>query len=148
MTRHLLALLLLCVCGFLHTSAATAKWSGDAPPPRSLRAQDDALAAATPQVSVPLERWLQAKLKAANIVYVSTGFGIVPMDTGRMRFSDARWRSLSRREQNAANNVAYARSVKGRKSQSVIDILGVGHRSEIIHRDNLVLLQGVEAKAT
>ena len=41
-----------------------------------------------------------------------------------------------------------ARSVKGRKSQSVIEILGVGHRSEIIHRDNLVLLQGVEAKAT
>ena len=41
-----------------------------------------------------------------------------------------------------------ARNVKGRKSQSVIEILGVGHRSEIIHRDNLVLLQGVEAKAT
>jgi len=37
--------------------------------------------------------------------------------------------------------------VKGKKSQKVIEMLGVGHRGEIIHRDNLVLLQGAE-KAT
>ena len=34
-----------------------------------------------------------------------------------------------------------AQLVKGKKSQSVVELLGVGHRGEIIHRDNLVLLQ-------
>ncbi len=37
--------------------------------------------------------------------------------------------------------------VKGKKSQSVIELLGVGHRAEIIHRDNMVLLAGAEAKS-
>jgi len=34
--------------------------------------------------------------------------------------------------------------VKGRKSQELGELLGTGHRSEIIHRDNLVLLQSME----
>jgi glutamate 5-kinase len=34
--------------------------------------------------------------------------------------------------------------VKGKKSQQLADLLGTGHRSEIIHRDNLVLLQAME----
>jgi glutamate 5-kinase len=34
--------------------------------------------------------------------------------------------------------------VKGKKSQQLADLLGYGHRSEIIHRDNLVLLQAME----
>jgi glutamate 5-kinase len=37
--------------------------------------------------------------------------------------------------------------VKGKKSQAVIEMLGVGHRGEIIHRDNLVLLAGAEERA-
>jgi glutamate 5-kinase len=32
-----------------------------------------------------------------------------------------------------------AQLVKGKRSQSVIDILGVGNRAEMVHRDNLVL---------
>lgn len=40
---------------------------------------------------------------------------------------------------------AEAALVKGRRSQSVTELLGVGHRSEMIHRDNLVLLKGMEA---
>jgi glutamate 5-kinase len=34
--------------------------------------------------------------------------------------------------------------VKGKKSHDLVELLGAGHRSEIIHRDNLVLLQAVE----
>ena len=37
-----------------------------------------------------------------------------------------------------------ANLIKGKKSQVLADLLGAGHRSEIIHRDNLVLLQAVE----
>jgi len=36
--------------------------------------------------------------------------------------------------------------VKGKKSQTVVELLGVGHRGELIHRDNLVLLHGSESK--
>ncbi|HVW92469.1 MAG TPA: glutamate 5-kinase [Devosia sp.] len=36
--------------------------------------------------------------------------------------------------------------VKGKRSHAVIELLGAGHRSEIIHRDNLVLLSGVGAE--
>ncbi|HVX81208.1 MAG TPA: glutamate 5-kinase [Devosiaceae bacterium] len=39
---------------------------------------------------------------------------------------------------------AEAALVKGKKSQSVVEMLGIGHRSEMIHRDNLVLLTGME----
>jgi glutamate 5-kinase len=39
---------------------------------------------------------------------------------------------------------AEAALVKGRKSQELGELLGTGHRSEIIHRDNLVLLQAME----
>lgn len=40
-----------------------------------------------------------------------------------------------------------ARLVRGKKSEAVLSLLGAGNRSEIVHRDNLVLLMGAEAKA-
>jgi glutamate 5-kinase len=40
-----------------------------------------------------------------------------------------------------------AQLVRGKKSQSVIELLGVGNRSEMVHRDNMVLLTGMEAAA-
>ncbi|MBI4048127.1 MAG: glutamate 5-kinase, partial [Devosia nanyangense] len=40
-----------------------------------------------------------------------------------------------------------ANLVKGKKSQSVIELLGLGHRAELVHRDNMVLLSAAEAAA-
>jgi glutamate 5-kinase len=40
-----------------------------------------------------------------------------------------------------------ARLVRGKKSDAAIGLLGVGNRGEIVHRDNLVLLHGAEARA-
>jgi glutamate 5-kinase len=39
-----------------------------------------------------------------------------------------------------------ARLVRGKRSEAVLEILGVSNRSEIVHRDNLVLLAGVEER--
>jgi len=36
--------------------------------------------------------------------------------------------------------------VKGKNSRAVTDLLGVGTRSEMVHRDNMVVLMGLEAK--
>jgi len=36
--------------------------------------------------------------------------------------------------------------VKGKNSRAVSDLLGIGTRSEMIHRDNMVVLMGLEAK--
>ncbi len=36
--------------------------------------------------------------------------------------------------------------VKGKNSRVVSDLLGFGTRSELIHRDNMVVLMGLEAK--
>jgi glutamate 5-kinase len=38
--------------------------------------------------------------------------------------------------------------VKGKNSSRVAEILGLGGRAELIHRDNMVVLLGLEAKAT
>ncbi|MBN9317305.1 MAG: glutamate 5-kinase [Devosia sp.] len=39
-----------------------------------------------------------------------------------------------------------ADSVKGKNSRAVSDLLGIGTRSELVHRDNMVVLMGLEAK--
>ena len=38
--------------------------------------------------------------------------------------------------------------VKGKNSKRVSDLLGLGARAELVHRDNLVVLMGPEARAT
>ena len=37
--------------------------------------------------------------------------------------------------------------VKGKNSSRVAEMLGLGARSELVHRDNMVVLMGMEAKA-
>lgn len=39
-----------------------------------------------------------------------------------------------------------AEIVKGKNSRAVTDLLGIGTRSEMVHRDNMVVLMGLEAK--
>ena len=41
-----------------------------------------------------------------------------------------------------------AELVKGKNSKRVSDLLGLGARAELVHRDNLVVLMGPEARAT
>ena len=36
--------------------------------------------------------------------------------------------------------------VKGKNSKRVAELLGLGARSELVHRDNMVVLMGLEAK--
>jgi glutamate 5-kinase len=38
--------------------------------------------------------------------------------------------------------------VKGKNSKRTAELLGLGARAELIHRDNMVVLLGLEAKAT
>jgi glutamate 5-kinase len=40
-----------------------------------------------------------------------------------------------------------AEQVKGKNSKRVGELLGLGARAELVHRDNLVVLMGVEAKS-
>jgi glutamate 5-kinase len=40
-----------------------------------------------------------------------------------------------------------ARLVKGKKSHAVIELLGVGNRAELVHRDNMVLISSVPEEA-
>jgi glutamate 5-kinase len=40
-----------------------------------------------------------------------------------------------------------ARLVKGKKGQAVIELLGVGNRAELVHRDNMVLISSVPEEA-
>ena len=39
-----------------------------------------------------------------------------------------------------------ADAVKGKNSKAVSDLLGFGTRSEMVHRDNMVVLMGLEAR--
>ena len=43
---------------------------------------------------------------------------------------------------------AEADIVKGKNSSAITGLLGIGTRSEIVHRDNMVVLLGLEAKVT
>jgi glutamate 5-kinase len=36
--------------------------------------------------------------------------------------------------------------VKGKNSKRTAELLGLGARSELVHRDNMVVLMGLEAK--
>jgi len=114
------------------------------------------------------KRWIMGHLGVAGTIHVdagaaralNTGKSLLPIGVTKVTGEFARGDAVSVLDADG-NEIARglagldsdeARLVKGKKSQAVIELLGVGHRSELIHRDNLVLLQGgaqlAEAKAT
>ncbi|MDR3475934.1 MAG: glutamate 5-kinase [Devosia sp.] len=109
------------------------------------------------------KRWIMGTLGVAGALHVDagaaralmTGKSLLPIGVTRVTGEFARGDAVSVLDADGIEiarglvglDSDEARLVKGKKSQSVIELLGAGHRSEIIHRDNLVLLQGTE-KAT
>jgi glutamate 5-kinase len=106
------------------------------------------------------KRWIMGTLGVAGALHVDAGAAnalmhgksLLPIGVTRVAGEFARGDTVSVLDADGIEiarglvglDSDEARLVKGKKSQSVIELLGVGHRSEIIHRDNLVLLQGVE----
>ena len=106
------------------------------------------------------KRWIMGTLGVAGALYVDAGAvsalmngkSLLPIGVTRVTGEFSRGDAVAVLD---AEGVEIARGlvgldheeaalVKGKKSQTVVEMLGVGHRGEIIHRDNLVLLQGVE----
>lgn len=109
------------------------------------------------------KRWIMGTLGVAGALHVDAGAAnallhgksLLPIGVTRVTGEFSRGDAVAVLD---ADGVEIARGlvgldheeaalVKGKKSQTVVEMLGVGHRGEIIHRDNLVLLQGME-KAT
>jgi glutamate 5-kinase len=109
------------------------------------------------------KRWIMGTLGVAGALYVDagaaralmTGKSLLPIGVTKITGEFSRGDAVAVLDADGLEiarglvglDSAEAAIVKGKKSQSVIELLGVGHRTEIIHRDNLVLLQGAEAKA-
>jgi glutamate 5-kinase len=106
------------------------------------------------------KRWILGTLGVAGALHVDagaaralmTGKSLLPIGVTRVTGEFSRGDTVSVLDADGAEiarglvgcDSAEARLVKGKRSQAVLDLLGVGHRREIIHRDNLVLLKGME----
>jgi glutamate 5-kinase len=109
------------------------------------------------------KRWIMGTLGVAGALHVDagaarallTGKSLLPIGVTRVTGEFARGDAVAVLDTEGREiarglvslDSTEATLVKGKKSQSVVELLGIGHRGEIIHRDNLVLLQGAEAKA-
>jgi glutamate 5-kinase len=106
------------------------------------------------------KRWIMGHLGVTGTLHVDagaarallTGKSLLPIGVTKITGEFAKGDAVSVRDPEGIEiarglvgvDHAEAALVKGKKSQTVIEMLGVGHRGEIIHRDNLVLLTGVE----
>ena len=156
--------------GKIATPAGTAMIIAKGTEPHPLRALTEGgvhtLFAGQQRPAAARKRWIMGTLGVAGALHVDagaarallTGKSLLPIGVTRVTGAFARGDGVAVLDADG-NEIARGLSgldsdeaalVKGKKSQSVIELLGIGHRGEIIHRDNLVLLQGVgmEAKAT
>jgi glutamate 5-kinase len=109
------------------------------------------------------KRWIMGTLGVSGALYVDagaaralrTGKSLLPIGVTRVTGAFSRGDTVAVLD---AQGIEIARGlvgvdsdeaaqIKGKKSDRVIELLGVGHRSEIIHRDNLVLLNEAEPQA-
>ncbi len=153
--------------GKIATLAGTAMIIAKGSEPHPLRAlrQDGrhTLFAGQQSTAAARKRWIMGTLGVAGALYVDagaaqalrTGKSLLPIGVTRVTGAFSRGDAVSVID---ADGIEFARGlvgldsdeaalVRGKKSQAVIDMLGVGHRGEIIHRDNLVLLAGTEERA-
>jgi glutamate 5-kinase len=102
------------------------------------------------------KRWIMGHLGVAGALHVDagaaralmTGRSLLPIGVTRITGSFAKGDTVAVLDPEGIEiarglvglDSEEAALVKGKKSQAVIEMLGVGHRGEIIHRDNLVLL--------
>jgi len=107
------------------------------------------------------KRWIMGSLEVAGHLTVDAGAALallkgtslLPVGVTRVSGDFSRGDAVAILDQ-AGREIARglvsldsgeARLVKGKKGASVIDLLGVGNRAEIVHRDNLVLLTQAES---
>jgi glutamate 5-kinase len=107
-------------------------------------------------------RWIMGTLELSGAVHIDAGAAKALLDgrsllpigvtrvTGEFNRGDA-IAILSPDGREVARGLAglgreEADLVKGKKSEVVTQLLGIGTRSEMVHRDNLVILMGLEAR--
>jgi glutamate 5-kinase len=109
------------------------------------------------------KRWIMGSLAVAGTVHVDAGAAkallsgksLLPIGVTKVKgdFSrgdavsvlDPEGREIARGLSGLGRSEADL--VKGKNSARVAEILGLGGRSELVHRDNMVVLLGLEAKA-
>jgi glutamate 5-kinase len=108
------------------------------------------------------KRWIMGTLEPAGQIHVDAGAAralgagksLLPIGVTRVKGEFARGDAVAILDPDgheiARGLVALSRDdadlVKGKNSKSVAEMLGLGARSELVHRDNLVVLMGAEAK--
>ena len=108
------------------------------------------------------KRWIMGSLELAGAVHVDAGAAralldgrsLLPIGVTRVTGDFDRGDAIAVYDQDGreiARGLAglgreQADIVKGKNSRAVSDLLGIGTRSEMIHRDNMVVLLGLEAK--
>ena len=110
------------------------------------------------------KRWIMGTLELAGQVYVDAGAvralaagkSLLPIGVTRVKGEFVRGDAVAILDPDgheiARGLVGLDREeadiVKGKNSKAVGELLGLGARAELVHRDNLVVLLGAEAKAT
>jgi glutamate 5-kinase len=108
------------------------------------------------------KRWIMGTLEPAGQIHVDAGAAralgagksLLPIGVTRVKGEFARGDAVAILDPDgheiARGLVALSRDdadlVKGKNSKSVAEMLGLGARSELVHRDNMVVLMGLEAK--
>jgi len=109
------------------------------------------------------KRWIMGTLEPAGQIYVDAGAvralldgkSLLPIGVTRVKGEFVRGDAVSILDPDgreiARGLVALDRpdadQVKGKNSKATAEALGLGARAELVHRDNLVVLMGAEAKA-
>ena len=108
------------------------------------------------------KRWIMGTLELAGAVHVdagaaralTTGKSLLPIGVTRATGDFVRGDTIAVLDPDgreiarglAGMNRDEVDIVKGKKSTSVTELLGIDSRAEVLHRDNMVILMGVEAR--
>jgi glutamate 5-kinase len=108
------------------------------------------------------KRWIMGTLELAGQIYVDAGAAralldgrsLLPIGVTRVKGEFVRGDAVAILDPDGREiarglvglDRAEAELVKGKNSKRTAEILGLGARSELVHRDNMVVLMGLEAK--
>jgi glutamate 5-kinase len=153
--------------GKIATQAGTAMLIAKGTADHPLRALRDGarhtLFAAAESRAQARKRWIMGTLEVAGSIHVDAGAArallsgksLLPIGVTRVKGEFARGDAVSIFDpegREIARGLAglgrhEADLVKGKKSDRLAELLGPGARAEMVHRDNMVVLMGLEAKA-
>jgi len=152
--------------GKIATQAGTAMIIAKGTPLHPLRALAEGglhtLFAAAGSRAQARKRWIMGTLEPAGQIYVDAGAAralmdgrsLLPIGVTRVKGEFVRGDAVAILDPDgreiARGLVALDRAdadlVKGKNSKRTAELLGLGARSELVHRDNMVVLMGLEAK--